>query len=311
MICAPCASPGRLCNPANKTAPRVRDAQPNGFTGLARGNVSVVTSGFDGRGRAQPASVLRTEGAGDWVFLEELVSELAPALSLHRDQIRQRLRARTITLAPGWFDMRALVPEPHGWVGLLVLEGLIQGQLDAGKARVGWLLGEDDLLRPWELDDYALTRQTSWQALTQTMIALLDADFERRVAVLPGVMRALLTRAQRTSHWLIAKSLIISSPVIEERVLLLFALLGERWGKVSTTGVRLELPLTHSSIARLVGARRPTITMTLKSLHERGACTRDERGCWLLTSGLGSVESRSWQLYREALGYRPPAPDSP
>ena len=268
------------------------------------GHVSTVTLSSDVRARARRGKALNAglPGAMELVALDDVLSELPLDVGRQRDEVGRRLRARAAVLPPGPFDMRALLPRPEGWVGVLLMEGLLHGELDAGKAHVGWLLGEDDLLRPWELDNYALTRRTSWRALSETVIALLDADFERRAMFVPGLMTALLARAQRTSHWLIAKSLIISSPIIEERILLLFALLGERWGKVSAAGVRLELPLTHALIARLVGARRPTVTMTLKSLHEKRVCRRDEHGCWLLTPGDDSVVSPAWQLYREALG---------
>ncbi len=259
-----------------------------------------MTSGPDVWVQARHRELLgaRMRRTGDSARLNDVLCELGPVSAQHD----RGLCARVAVLAPGPFDIRALVPRPEGWIGLLIREGLLHGELGAGKAQAGWLLGEDDLVRPWELDDYALTRSVSWRALTNVVVAFLDADFERRAMLFPGLMTALLGRAQRTSHWLIAKSLVISSPLVEERILLLFALLGERWGKVSNAGVRLQLPLTHALIARLVGARRPTVTTTLKSLRERGACTRDEDGCWLLSPGDESATSSCWQLYREALG---------
>ena len=55
-----------------------------------------------------------------------------------------------------------------------------------------------------------------------------------------ATIEKLLLATSRTSHWLLATSLIMSSPSITERLLLLFALYGERWGKVTPDGVRIK-----------------------------------------------------------------------
>jgi hypothetical protein len=88
--------------------------------------------------------------------------------------------------------------------------------------------------------------------------------------------------ASRTTHWLLASSLIFSSPSITERLLLLFRLYAERWGKVTPAGVRLELPLTHELLGKLCGARRPTVTLAISSMEGQGSITRPSRDVWLL-----------------------------
>jgi hypothetical protein len=69
---------------------------------------------------------------------------------------------------------------------------------------------------------------------------------------------------------------------IEDRLLLLFWHLAQRWGRVSPGGVRLNLPLTHQTLAKLVGAQRPTVTVALGVLRERGLLFRGEERSWLL-----------------------------
>lgn len=236
--------------------------------------------------------------------LTQLLPRPLPAeLRRHRDQVISRLRATVLTVQPGKVDVAAMDPGNPGWAGLLLLEGLLLAQLDAGRARVGWLLGPEDLLRPCQVE-VGLTRQTSWQALTAARVAVLDAHFVRRVAPVPGVMSELLARAQQTTHWLLAKSLLISSPSVEERLVLLFALFGERWGKVTREGVHLELPLTHALIACLAGARRPTVSTTLGTLQQKGIIKRNRQGGWLLCRGDEVAPRLScWQQYADALGY--------
>jgi hypothetical protein len=70
---------------------------------------------------------------------------------------------------------------------------------------------------------------------------------------------------------------------VDQRLLLLMWSLGERWGKVTRTGIRIDLPLRHQLIAELVGARRPTVTTALARLRARGLLERlPNRVGWLL-----------------------------
>jgi hypothetical protein len=214
------------------------------------------------------------------------------------------LVARVAQLPPGAFDPQRLADDPDGWLGLLVVDGLALVQVAAGRAPIGWLVGSDDLVRPWEMTEVSLLTTASWQALSPLRVALLDADFARRVAGLGSVADALTARAVQTSHWLFAKSLVTGTSVIEERLLLLFALLGERWGKATSAGVLVAMPLTHQVLATLVGARRPSVSTALRGLSAAGLLQRTTEG-WLLcrTAPRGPPpRPRCWPQYAEALG---------
>lgn len=213
---------------------------------------------------------------------------------ISRTPVGGRLHARVLHIPRGPVNIHTLAPDPQEWLGLLVLDGLIVVGLQTGRARIGWLIGDEDLIRPWDMTELALTQDSSWRALASTRVALLDGDFAHRAGTIPSVTRELVARTARTTHWLLAKSLIISSPIIEERLLLLFALLAERWGKVRPQGVWLSLPLTHDLLAMICGARRPSVTLGLQSLEGQGLIECTRRGCWLLkqrpsspTPGLG------------------------
>ena len=212
-----------------------------------------------------------------------------------------RLPSNALLVEPGRFDVNSLiVPDCFG---LLLLDGLITAQLEMGRAQVACLLGADDLIRPWEMDDLTLTRHSRWEALTRTTVLPVAGELGERAARNPEIVQKLLSRAARTSHWLLAMSLILSAPSIEERLLLLFALYGERWGKVTPRGVRVDLPLTHQLLANLCGARRPTVSLALQSLSKQGFLARVSRDSWLLmryaeTDG----HSRPWEQYVYTLG---------
>lgn len=255
-------------------------------------------------GLSQP-SVRGPIGSGDgWLSLVEFDSELNPRPRGCSAPGSKRTVARVAQLPPGRFDPQRLVEDPSGWLGLLVVNGLVLVQVAAGRAPIGWLIGADDLVRPWEMTEVSLLTAASWQALTPLRVALLDADFARRAAGLGSVADALTAKAVQTTHWLFAKSLVTGTSVIEERLLLLFALLGERWGKATAAGVLVAMPLTHQVLATLVGARRPSVSTALRGLCAAGLVRRTTEG-WLLcrTAPNGQPpRPRCWPQYAEALG---------
>lgn len=234
----------------------------------------------------------------------QVVPTLGRDTNARHDVLAPRLPARTVEIAPGPFDMRTIVGEPEGWLGILVLDGFLVGEVSTGRAHAAWLLGAEDLVRPSNRSEIALTREVAWEAPVPCRLALLDTQFARRADAIPGVSSALCACGQRTTDWLLAKSLIVSSPLIEERVLLLFALLGERWARVNYTGVHLALPLTHSLIGRLVSARRPSVTTALKSLADKGLVIREAQESWLLCRGRNAERESCWDQYANALGLR-------
>jgi DNA-binding IclR family transcriptional regulator len=65
---------------------------------------------------------------------------------------------------------------------------------------------------------------------------------------------------------------------------MLFWLLSDRWGAVTPDGVRVTLPLTHETLAMLVGSRRPTVTLALQRLARAGLLMREPGHSWLLTN---------------------------
>jgi hypothetical protein len=241
-----------------------------------------------------------------WLSLVEFDSELDPHPRGWLTPGSKRLVARVAQLPPGQFDPQRLVEDPSGWLGLLVVDGLVLVQVAAGRAPIGWLVGANDLLRPWEMTEVSLLTTASWQALSPLRLALLDADFARRVAGVGSIADTLTAKAAQTSHWLFAKLLVAGTSVIEERLLLLFALLGVVPDDVGQAGGRglVAMPLTHQVLATLVGARRPSVSTALRGLGAAGLLQRTPEG-WLLCrtapNGL-PPRPRCWPQYAEALG---------
>lgn len=63
---------------------------------------------------------------------------------------------------------------------------------------------------------------------------------------------------------------------------MLFWHLADRWGRVRPDGLIVPLRLTHTILADLVAARRPTVSVSLSDLTKRGLVVSTEDG-WLLS----------------------------
>ena len=160
-------------------------------------------------------------------------------------------------------------------IGLLVLEGLLVRRVGVA-ARFGVeLLGEGDLLRPWQREDAATTlpRSGGWRALEPCRLAVLDARFTLRAARYPEVICALFARVLKRSRMLAVNVAIVHHPRVDIRLHMLFWELADRWGTVHREGVRVPLRLTHAVLADLVAAQRQTVSKALGELAGRGAVT--------------------------------------
>jgi hypothetical protein len=237
---------------------------------------------------------------GDLIDLRGELSRQAPLLA----RLPHPLPARVVDLAAERAACELIADPDDDEACLLLLDGLVLAEIEAGRARTAWLIGSQDLIRPSAMQELALTADTRWRALRPTRVAVLDAEFDVRATGIPAVARALTSLATRTSSWLFAKALVLGSPSVEDRLLLLFALLGERWGRVTTEGVRLRLPLTHEILAHLCGVRRPSVTLALQSLARDGVLACTARGTWLLYRDRDhdTCQASCLPLYERAVG---------
>jgi CRP/FNR family transcriptional regulator, cyclic AMP receptor protein len=84
------------------------------------------------------------------------------------------------------------------------------------------------------------------------------------------------------SRTLAVHSAIENMPRLEDRLLLLFWQMAERWGTRRGGGVHMPIRLTHQMLADLVGARRPSVSTALGRLRDAGSLENDPNGGWLL-----------------------------
>jgi CRP-like cAMP-binding protein len=81
---------------------------------------------------------------------------------------------------------------------------------------------------------------------------------------------------------------IAQHPRLEDRLLLLFWELADRFGHMHPDGVHLDLPLTHEVLSHLAAARRPSVSGALSRLADTGSLRRAGRG-WVLAGDPGEV----------------------
>lgn len=218
-----------------------------------------------------------------------LAEALPPA---DRPRAEAAAHARTIEIPAGRWEVSL---EPHrfrGWLGLLLLEGLLARHVEIETMAWTELLGPGDLLQPWtHASETASTlpARSRYEAIEPARMAVLDRDFAQRVAPWPEVASALVARAIERTRWL-TYHLAAGQPArIDERVWLALWHLADRFGHVTPHGVELVLSgLTHEVLAVMLGARRPTVTSALGRLEEQGLATQQRRGAWLLHVDAGA-----------------------
>jgi CRP/FNR family transcriptional regulator, cyclic AMP receptor protein len=217
-----------------------------------------------------------------WVLAEDpdLAEGIAPA---ERQLAVEQCAVREVRLQCGGWSGRQPDLLPDG-IGLLVLDGLLIRRVGIEGEFGAELLGQGDILRPWQGEDAVptLSRTSGWRVLQPTRLALLDRRAAQRFARYPQLTGRLVARALERSRNLAINMAIVHHGRVETRLHMLFWHLADRWGRVRKEGVVVPLRLTHSVLADLVSARRPTVTSALSRLSAHGLI-RAERGGWLLS----------------------------
>jgi CRP/FNR family transcriptional regulator, cyclic AMP receptor protein len=212
--------------------------------------------------------------------------ELAEAIPLSlRDQAIQACVAPVRSVARGRWRPEAGGADwvGRGGIGLLVMEGLLIRRAGVDDRFGAELLGEGDLLRPWQGEQPSgnLSQTSGWRVLEPARLSVLDESAARLMAAYPQLTGALVGRAVERSRSLAVNMAIIHQARVNVRLLMLLWHLADRWGRVRSEGIVLPLHLTHSVLADLVAARRPTVTTSLTELGRQGLVEPLNRG-WLL-----------------------------
>lgn len=169
-------------------------------------------------------------------------------------------------------------------LGILVLGGLLIRRVGIDGRFGAELLGEGDLLRPWqwETDSPTLPLQMAWSIVEPARLALLDAEFGLRcISRFPELASPLVGRAMQRARNLAVNMAIVHQARVDVRIHMLLWHLAGRWGKVRSEGTVLRMRLTHTVLADLVAARRPTVTSAISELVRSGL-VRSSGDEWVL-----------------------------
>jgi CRP/FNR family transcriptional regulator, cyclic AMP receptor protein len=176
-------------------------------------------------------------------------------------------------------------PRPEaGSFGALILEGMILIRIDAGTRSHIEMLGPGDVVSPWAGTGAELTNPselTSW-VVARARVALLDRRFALRTARWPEIHAALIQRCIDRARRLSLQSAINALPRIEERVEVTLWELAYRFGRVTREGILVDLPISHSQLADIVAAQRPSVSTAVVRLENQGEISRTARRTWLL-----------------------------
>lgn len=216
------------------------------------------------------SSVDQHGGTLSYILRED--AELADVISpARRQQAIERCTAQEVRLPVG-DGVSDTSPLSTG-LGILVLSGLLVRRVGIDGRFGAELLGEGDLLRPWqwETDSATLPLEMGWSIVEPTRLALLDDDFVRRcVGSFPELTGPLVGRAMQRARNLAVNMAIVHQARVDSRLHMLLWHLAGRWGRVRPEGTVVPFRLTHALLADLVAARRPTVTSALSDLSRRG-----------------------------------------
>lgn len=161
--------------------------------------------------------------------------------------------------------------------GFLVREWITAGHVSAD------LVGPEDVMDPWGGESMItmLRHTVTWTAITHSRVAVLDHGFFERAAQWPEIGASLLLRSERLAQRLALRGA-IETLAVDARLLASFWLWASQWATVAGQGVVLRVPLSHERIARLIHARRPTVTSAIGRLRGSGLINQRQDGAWVL-----------------------------
>src|SRR5580704_1554278 len=205
-----------------------------------------------------------------------------------------------IETSPGPLAVAGVLRRNNAFAAAL-LEGVLVHSLQVGEQAGIQLLGPGDLLVQSTDTAPSWLHDVAFRAPAPVRVAILGDEFlgaaRRAPRLIPALYECLADQMQRLSSQLV----ICQLPRVDQRVLAMLWLLAESWGHVTPGGVRLPLSLTHETLGSLIGARRPTVTLALRKLSEKGSVVRQESG-WLLLEPPPEPEGTPKELAPELAG---------
>lgn len=183
--------------------------------------------------------------------------------------------------------------QPH--LGFLVLKGMLIRDVRVMRRPTAEILGPGDLIQPPADAASLLPSSVCSTVLEPVLLAELGPLVTGRVGEWPDVVEGIVSRAVGRADALALQRAITSEVRVDVRLLAFLWHVADRYGVVVPGGVKLNVPLTHAVLARLVGARRPTVTTALQKLIRLGYLRREGRTVTIIgdTSAVDELSASS------------------
>ena len=214
------------------------------------------------------------------VRLLDVDSDIGRYLTAEERSAADALTVPCVSLELGPVDVRALLRRTASF-GALVVEGMLASHMQVGEQAGMRILAPGDVVSPGTVPESMLLAGSGCRVVAPARLALLGRDVLVGARRWPRLIAGLHARTAAQIERVAVQLAICQLPRVEDRLLALLWLLAESWGRVTPSGTVLPLGLTHETLGALVGARRPTVTLALGELSERGAVLRQGR-TWLL-----------------------------
>jgi CRP/FNR family transcriptional regulator, cyclic AMP receptor protein len=213
------------------------------------------------------------------VSLLEVEPDLAEVLSDQERAEAERFWLPVAAVDEGG-DVAGLLDESRAF-GAIVLEGMLVQALQIGNDPTLRLIGPGSFVPPAHPPLSMPVVGARLIVPVPTRLVLLDDHVLIAARRWPQIVSGLHARMLDHSERLATQLAICQLPRVEDRLMAVMWLLAEFWGRVTPAGTRLPLSLSHEVLGGLVGARRPTVTLALGKLAERGSLIRHEDE-WLI-----------------------------
>ena len=191
--------------------------------------------------------------------------------------------AEGVRLDRGIVDPRELAAAGGTAVQGLVVHGAITREVVLAGRRSGEILTPGDIVCLRPATDSLVPHEVRWVISEPTVVALLGEQFDAAARRWPSIAGVVNQRLHEQADRLALHVAISQLARVELRLLALLWHLADRCGRMTPDGVRVPLNLTHEALGRLVGARRPTVTLALAELETMGCVSRAAAGGWMLS----------------------------
>jgi CRP-like cAMP-binding protein len=105
------------------------------------------------------------------------------------------------------------------------------------------------------------------------LLPLAMAEVEASPVLMAGIFPHLMRRLQQSEAWLALSG----KRLVADRLRHLLILLGQDFGQVESSGVRVTVRLTHHQLATIIGTTRVTVTRLLSDFRSQGWLSVQQR----------------------------------